>query len=274
VKQEDEKPPQGKPTTLCRYAQIDMPPPSAAQTASESRHSQCISMLASSAPPASLTSQIEAPTSARIELPVVTRPSGFVYPSIYSCAARIEDLASQAHSAPSFPPFFTRQQHAATWATQSATWTQLVLSFCRYHRLYRLDLGAASLAAGAPQAELWGNAKISRAYSVPRRAVVCSRHGRQGRCRPAARAARRHGGSRCAKTSSTALSLIVEIGSAAYDPPPTKAAPQPPAAYIYWRRPDEWGELIYAWVRLQTAQLLDELKAPGRSPSAASRIRS
>lgn len=38
-------------------------------------------------------------------------------------------------------------------------------------------------------------------------------------------------------------------GLAMYDPPLSKSV-TPTAAFIYYRKPEEWGEIIYLWVRL------------------------
>lgn len=40
---------------------------------------------------------------------------------------------------------------------------------------------------------------------------------------------------------------MVAAGEAAYDPVPRKGAP-PTNALIYWRKPDEWAQMIYEWV--------------------------
>jgi len=56
------------------------------------------------------------------------------------------------------------------------------------------------------------------------------------------------------KKSEPKLNRADVPGSAAFDPPLTKTNPTPSAALIYWRRPEEWGELIYAWVNLSWFQ--------------------
>ncbi|KAF1835529.1 ESCRT-II complex, vps25 subunit, partial [Decorospora gaudefroyi] len=39
----------------------------------------------------------------------------------------------------SFPPFFTLQPVASTRSSQLASWSSLILSYCRHHRLYTLS---------------------------------------------------------------------------------------------------------------------------------------
>lgn len=50
----------------------------------------------------------------------------------------------------------------------------------------------------------------------------------------------------------TFLRLIVEslvsAGSAEYDTKPSKSKPAT-VAWIYWKRPEEWAQVIYDWVR-------------------------
>ncbi|KAI8895539.1 vacuolar protein-sorting-associated protein 25-like protein [Globomyces pollinis-pini] len=47
----------------------------------------------------------------------------FEYPSIYE-----------------FPPFFTKQPNADTWAKQLDMWTDLILSYCKFNRLFVLPV--------------------------------------------------------------------------------------------------------------------------------------
>lgn len=53
----------------------------------------------------------------------------------------------------SFPPFFTPQPNPSTHAHQLSLWTDLVLSFCRFHRIFILsprDLQGDTLWPGHP----------------------------------------------------------------------------------------------------------------------------
>lgn len=43
------------------------------------------------------------------------------------------------------------------------------------------------------------------------------------------------------------VAAMVAAGQAEYDPRPTKGA-QPTGALVYWKKPDEWAQLIYDWV--------------------------
>ncbi|TGJ78682.1 hypothetical protein E0Z10_g10086, partial [Xylaria hypoxylon] len=39
-----------------------------------------------------------------------------------------------------FPPFFTRQPNLNTRHSQHSKWASLILSYCAYHKLYKLSL--------------------------------------------------------------------------------------------------------------------------------------
>ncbi|CAB5358440.1 unnamed protein product [Rhizophagus irregularis] len=39
-----------------------------------------------------------------------------------------------------FPPFYTLQPTQTTWQNQAALWSEIILSYYRHHKLYRLNL--------------------------------------------------------------------------------------------------------------------------------------
>ncbi|KAH3684343.1 hypothetical protein WICPIJ_004689 [Wickerhamomyces pijperi] len=47
-----------------------------------------------------------------------------------------------------FPPFFTKQPHAQTYATQLQQWIQLILDYCRYNRVWILNEKGVPLSQG------------------------------------------------------------------------------------------------------------------------------
>lgn len=79
-----------------------------------------------------------------------------------------------------FPPFFTRQPHAATWERQCALWCDVVVLHCRASKRFVLPLADE---LGAPQAAVeaypravcapFSNARLSRSLPMDvRRAVI------------------------------------------------------------------------------------------------------
>lgn len=71
-----------------------------------------------------------------------TEGQPFPFPSIYS-----------------FPPFFTRQPNSQTWTSQLSLWSSLILGYCRYNRIWRIDLNTAI------EWDLFSNKEINRLYS-------------------------------------------------------------------------------------------------------------
>ncbi|GAA6022901.1 hypothetical protein JCM10207_006856 [Rhodosporidiobolus poonsookiae] len=111
----------------------------------------------------------------------------------------------------SFPPFFTRQPNPTTWSHQLQQWTTLILAWARYTRVWRVDLSDDACAR-----EPFANPRIKRQLHLP--------------------------------TLRAILESMVTAGSAEYDPKPAKGKP-PTAAWIFWKRPEEWAALIYDWVK-------------------------
>ncbi|POW04168.1 hypothetical protein PSTT_10607 [Puccinia striiformis] len=81
-------------------------------------------------------------TTTKIELRILTSKTGYNFPSIFS-----------------FPPFFTKQPNQQTWAHQVRLWHQLILSYCRYHKLHKIDISSS---ATLEDHELFHNPSISR----------------------------------------------------------------------------------------------------------------
>lgn len=88
-----------------------------------------------------------------------TTPNDFEFPSIYN-----------------FPPFFTyvyamllrqgywhlskrRQPTEQTWESQLAQWNDLILSYCRHYRIFRIDLHEVTVPGGS---NLFENKQIKR----------------------------------------------------------------------------------------------------------------
>ncbi|CAG8607746.1 13687_t:CDS:2, partial [Funneliformis mosseae] len=55
-----------------------------------------------------------------------------------------------------FPPFYTFQPTQTTWQNQVALWSEIILSYYRHHKLYRLELSEAL------NSELFYNKGINR----------------------------------------------------------------------------------------------------------------
>ncbi|KAF2156130.1 ESCRT-II complex component [Myriangium duriaei CBS 260.36] len=117
----------------------------------------------------------------------------------------------------SFPPFFTLQPNITTQARQLALWSSLIQSYCAHNRIFRLSL------VEALEGPLFHNARVSRRLDLrSARRVVDWMSGPDGDRRA----------EWC--TSTAKKSRDTEEGKN--------------AAWIYWRRPEEWADLVYGWV--------------------------
>ncbi|KAJ9094683.1 hypothetical protein QFC21_005840 [Naganishia friedmannii] len=143
-----------------------------------------------------------------------TAPSGYVFPAIWS-----------------FPPFFTLQPNPQTFAHQLGLWTQLVLSWAKFHRAFTLN---ASAVDGGDCREAFHNPAINHRKTATN-SYQTDRH-----------------------TSSEGRYGIPPVDNIAFwrlrSPPHTSGlvSPDPPqqnSTYlIYWKKPEEWASIIYSWI--------------------------
>ncbi|KAF2733200.1 ESCRT-II complex, vps25 subunit [Polyplosphaeria fusca] len=122
----------------------------------------------------------------------------------------------------SFPPFFTLQPVLSTRHSQLTSWSILIQSYCRFHRLFALTL------IDALSTPLFSNAALSRRLSLrDARAVVtwmCSAEGQQ-----------RAEWVPTSSSSSTKKARDDETeGGGRF--------------WVYWRRPEEWAAALEEWV--------------------------
>ncbi|KAI9018511.1 hypothetical protein CLU79DRAFT_866163 [Phycomyces nitens] len=69
------------------------------------------------------------------------------------------DTSFEFPSIHEFPPFYTRQPTEATWESQVGQWSQVILNYCRHHRIFKLDLQKATSPGSS---DLFENTKIKR----------------------------------------------------------------------------------------------------------------
>ncbi|KAJ9108064.1 hypothetical protein QFC20_003633 [Naganishia adeliensis] len=130
-------------------------------------------------------------TDAEPTLRSVTAPSGYVFPAIWS-----------------FPPIFTLQPNPQTFAHQISLWTQLLLSWAKFHRVFTLDAGAVD---GGDCRDVFHNSAINRRLQPP--------------------------------AIKQFVSHLLKEGLISPDPPQ-----QSSTYLIYWKKPEEWASIIYTWV--------------------------
>ncbi|KAJ5297624.1 hypothetical protein N7508_007873 [Penicillium antarcticum] len=127
-----------------------------------------------------------------------------------------------------WPPFFTPQPNTTTRQDQLRKWSDLIQSWCRHHRQYRLSL------IEAVESPLFFNATLRKRLDIREaRAVVdwMTKSEEEG------------GGGRRAEWIPDAgggLSSGVMGGAQGQGP---RAV-----AWIWWKRPEEWADLLVEWV--------------------------
>jgi ESCRT-II complex subunit VPS25 len=112
-----------------------------------------------------------------------------------------------------FPPFFTRQPVPTTHHAQCAKWSSWILSYCRFHRLWKLSL------VDAIDSELFWNKKIDRRLGINDAREVLEWMRGQGRVEWISTG--RGGG---------------------------EGAEGKNVCWVWWRTPEEWAVLIAEWV--------------------------
>lgn len=119
-----------------------------------------------------------------------------------------------------FPPFFTIQPNDSTRASQLSLWCRLVLEYYAHHKLWRLD----SLSTSSLESPLFYNRDINRRLDSSSVRTICAE--------------------------------LVSIGRAAWlstsdtilDNPKSKDVEKATRIIVYWKRPEEWADLIHAWI--------------------------
>ncbi|KAI0537391.1 ESCRT-II complex subunit-domain-containing protein [Xylaria digitata] len=116
-----------------------------------------------------------------------------------------------------FPPFFTRQPNQSTRHSQHSKWASLILSYCAYHKLYKLSLTSPATE------DLFYNRRINRRLSLDDAREVLEFMRASGRVE----FVKSGGGGRGLTGGGDDEGDIV---------------------WVYWRTPEEWAALVEAWV--------------------------
>ncbi|OAK98685.1 ESCRT-II complex, vps25 subunit [Phaeosphaeriaceae sp. SRC1lsM3a] len=132
--------------------------------------------------------------------PTASTPTGFQFPPHYS-----------------FPPFFTLQPTASTRSSQLTSWSALIQSYCRHHRIFSLSL------IDALETPLFNNASLRRRLNLRDAKAILSWM------------ASTEGGNR-------AEFVGAEKGKKKV------AEDDGGRCWIFWRRPEEWSAVLEEWV--------------------------
>lgn len=110
----------------------------------------------------------------------------------------------------SFPPLYTPQPSTSTEASRLAKWSSLILSYCQQSRIFKLVL------VDALNSPLFHNSTINRQLVLNDVIGIIDNMRKDGRAE--------------------------WVGEQ------KKGAETKEAAWIYWRTPEEWANMIYSWV--------------------------
>ena len=119
----------------------------------------------------------------------------------------------------SFPPFFTRQPNPITRSSQYTSWSELILSYCKHHRLFSLT------PIDALDTPLFTNPSINRRLALRDAREILDWM------------ASSEGGARVEWVSGGAGKGRNGQESGAAE-----------RCWVYWRRPEEWAATVEAWV--------------------------
>ncbi|KAF8440147.1 ESCRT-II complex subunit-domain-containing protein [Terfezia claveryi] len=114
----------------------------------------------------------------------------------------------------SYPPFFTRQPNSTTWASQRLIWATFILQYCRARKLWKAQLSEVL------ESELFWNRALGRRLKPADAVEILSWMSTEGQI----------------EWETTATTTT------------TATATDKSAFYIYWRRVDEWANIIYDWI--------------------------
>jgi len=116
-----------------------------------------------------------------------------------------------------FPPLYTRQPTESTWQNQIKEWERIILSYYRFHKLYRLNLAEVTVPGASP---VFDNPRIKRRLSLETLEEIVNEMVHKG-----------------------LAEWVVDSKAGA------KAGRT--QALIYWRKPEEWASLLWTWINEQ-----------------------
>lgn len=173
-----------------------------------------------------------------------------------------------------FPPFFTRQVNERTWHSQLVNWNSLILAYCRYYRIFTLDLSRSSISfnstsinnfqqqqqssdqrsykpRGEIDGELFRNPKINRALQTETIQAVFEYMVGQGTAAwlDSSKTKDFDDSESEDRFEQIFSSFSMNFGSSNNnDSSPLSGINKKSSILVYWRHPQEWASLISEWV--------------------------
>ncbi|KAK5626341.1 hypothetical protein RRF57_002056 [Xylaria bambusicola] len=129
-----------------------------------------------------------------------------------------------------------------TLHSQHSKWASLILSYCAYHKLYKLSLSSPSTE------DLFHNRRIDRRLSLSDRREVLDFMRRDGRAEFI-----KPGNSSSSSATAAALNTLTGGDDGSEGVAGGVGGGGGDVWWVYWRTPEEWAALVEAWVD-ETAQ--------------------
>ncbi|KAF6818870.1 vacuolar protein-sorting-associated protein [Colletotrichum musicola] len=150
----------------------------------------------------------------------------------------------------SFPPFFTRQTNLTTHHAQLVKWSDLILSYCRHNRIFKLSLAAAIPSAPSSLPHPLPPTASSSSSPAPGDSILASGNGTSASAAAAPEELFHN------KMLNKRLSLADARDVLDFMRKEGRAEPLSGSAdvfWVYWRTPDEWAAAVEGWID-ETAQ--------------------
>lgn len=135
-----------------------------------------------------------------------------------------------------FPPFYTRQPNASTWASQLSQWRTFILEYCRHHNLWKLNITEAQ------NTDLFYNKTIDRKLPLPAIREIFQSLISTDNAEAVASASSSSTGAASAATAA----LLPLLSSYARDK--DKDNENIETYNIFWRTPEYWATVIQAYI--------------------------
>ncbi|KAK1564132.1 ESCRT-II complex subunit [Colletotrichum navitas] len=150
----------------------------------------------------------------------------------------------------SFPPFFTRQTNLTTHHAQLVKWSDLILAYCRHHRIFKLSLGAAIPSASSALPHALPNHSAAAPSALAEQPTTFS----PATAASSAAAAPEELFHNRALNKRLSLADAREVLEFMRKEGRAEALPAGTDVFwVYWRTPDEWAAFVEGWID-ETAQ--------------------
>lgn len=127
-----------------------------------------------------------------------------------------------------FPPFFTKQPNEQTWSAQRQQWVQLILSYCRFHRIWIMNDRGVVLSQGDVESESLEDSQqdVDSTSEVFHNEAI----------------------DRQLDIDTIRLLFKEMLRSGDVSPVDGKSKSNSTQYYVNWNRPDDWAAMVLEWI--------------------------